>query len=73
MGTLRRVGTYMRPYMQNESGQAVIEYVLVLAMVVSAITIMSLGFRKGISKLWVSMIKQVAPACPGCTPPAALQ
>ena len=70
MGNLR---AFSGELLRDEGGQALFEYVLVLAICVSAITIMGMGFRKGVAALWISMLKQVAPACPGCTPPPALQ
>jgi Flp pilus assembly pilin Flp len=56
----------MRKLLNNESGQAVVEYVLILAMVVSVTTAMAIGFRKSLFAFWTLLTKEVSAACPGC-------
>jgi hypothetical protein len=49
---------------QNEEGQVIIEYILMLLLVVSVVTILTFGFRKTIFGLWIGLSRDVAGACP---------
>jgi len=51
---------------QDDSGQATVEYVLMLGMAVSVISIFTVGVRKTTFKLWSTFIREIAAACPGC-------
>lgn len=50
------------------SGQAVIEYIITLALIISVITIMASGFRRSLNKMWEFYAKQISAPCPGCPP-----
>ena len=49
-----------------------VEYMLAVIMCIGISTLISKQMTKGIAKLWKSMAKDIAPACPGCTPPDEL-
>ena len=49
---------------QNEEGQAIVEYILMLLLAVSVVTILGFGFRKSVMTLWVSVTRDIAAACP---------
>lgn len=50
----------------NDEGQAVVEYILMLVVTVSVVSIIGLGFRKTLFKLWSTFSREIAAACPGC-------
>ncbi len=56
---------------QDQGGQAVVEYVLVIAMVISIVAIIATSFRKSIRLLWYTLTREIAPGCPDCAPPSA--
>jgi Flp pilus assembly pilin Flp len=58
------------PGARNQSGQAVVEYMLMLLTVISVVSIMGFGFRKSLFALWQSFARDIAAACPGCPPPS---
>lgn len=51
---------------ENEEGQAVIEYLLMLVVTVGIVTIIGMGFRKSLFKIWTGFSKEISAACPGC-------
>lgn len=57
------------PFLRSEKGQAVVEYILMLAVVVSLVVAMGVGFRRGLVQLWEKMAKDISAPCPGCVPP----
>ena len=46
-----------------------IEYMLAIIMCIGLASLMSHQINKGIGKIWKMMAKDIAPGCPGCTPP----
>ncbi|MBC7693440.1 MAG: hypothetical protein H7222_16870 [Methylotenera sp.] len=56
----------MKHFLHDESGQAVVEYVLILAVVVSIVSIMASSFRKVLFKFWALLSKDITAGCPGC-------
>ena len=50
----------------NDSGQAILEYVLMLSMAVGVVIIIAVGFRRSIFHLWGGFTRDIAAACPGC-------
>jgi Flp pilus assembly pilin Flp len=53
----------------NQSGQVFVEYILMLAMVVSLLVAMQSTFRSSIYTLWVGLGKEITAGCPqGCLP-----
>jgi Flp pilus assembly pilin Flp len=53
----------------SESGQAILEYVLMLMVAISVVAILSSGLKTSLLSLWEFMARQIAAACPGCPPP----
>jgi Flp pilus assembly pilin Flp len=62
----RGLKTVLRKLLFDESGQAIVEYILTLSIAVGIVTIIAKGFRKALFDLWEEMTKQIAAACPGC-------
>ena len=56
------------PLLENNQGQAVVEYLLMVAVAVALIGIIGTGFRRGLILLWERMAKDISAACPGCPP-----
>ncbi len=50
-----------------------VDYVLTLAIVVSVVTIMAIGFRKSLFTLWQGIAREVSAACPGCPPDSRIR
>jgi Flp pilus assembly pilin Flp len=50
--------------MRNEEGQAVVEYILMLVLVVSIVGIIAVSFKRSILVMWGSFTQDVAAACP---------
>jgi Flp pilus assembly pilin Flp len=48
----------------SEEGQAIVEYILMLVVVMSVVTILAVGFRKSIYSIWNLISRDVAAACP---------
>jgi hypothetical protein len=55
------------PTRQGTRGQAIVEYVLMLAFIIAIVTTIAIGFRSSIFQLWRGMTKEIAAPCPGCT------
>jgi len=55
--------------LKNDQGQAVVEYVLMLAIVVAMVGVMSTGFRHALISLWRKMARDISAPCAGCPPP----
>jgi hypothetical protein len=49
-----------------QTGQAIVEFVLMTLLILVAVGIMAQGFRRSLFKLWGMMSREVAAACPGC-------
>ncbi|NDG85432.1 MAG: hypothetical protein EBX52_10420 [Proteobacteria bacterium] len=56
---------------RNDSGQAILEYMIVLLIIVSISGVIQFGVSKSRNKLWKWMICQISAACPGCNPTAS--
>jgi hypothetical protein len=55
------------------SGQAVIEFVIMLSMSVSVVAATAIIFRQTIMAMWVSLAKDISAACPGCPPDTSVR
>jgi len=52
---------------QNQEGQSLVEYVILLVVALSIVAIIGAGFRRTIFNLWLFYTKKVAPGCSdGC-------
>ena len=56
----------------NQSGQAILEYVLVLAIVFSLMSMIMVGVRNTRDKTWKRMLCDVATMCADCKPPSSV-
>ena len=50
----------------NNAGQAIIEYVLLLSMIISMTSLMIAGVRSNRDKMWKRILCEVSAACPDC-------
>jgi predicted membrane protein len=58
-----------KPFVNSgESGQAILEYVLMMSMAVGVVIIIGVGFRRSIFHVWKGFTREIAAACPGCPP-----
>jgi hypothetical protein len=51
---------------QNNNGQVLVEYLLMLVMAMSLVLIIQNSLRKSTFSLWKSFTCDVVAACPGC-------
>jgi Flp pilus assembly pilin Flp len=58
----------MQKLLRDESGQAVVEYILTAASILFMVSIIAIGFRRGLVTLWNVISREVTAACPGCPP-----
>lgn len=57
----------------SESGQAIVEYVLILVVVVTVMGALGRGLRTSVRSVWVALAKEIAAPCPKCDPPASMR
>ncbi len=58
---------------EYSKGQALVEYVLTIVIVVMIFMAMNHFVMKGVGTIWTVMAKKVAAPCPSCTPPPEIQ
>jgi len=58
----------IQQFHDDEGGQVIIDYVLTLAVIISIVTAMSVGFRKSLFAIWQVFSREISAACPGCPP-----
>lgn len=63
----------MRTRNSNEAGQALIEYVLLIAITITLVTIMATSLRKSVFTLWSFYYRAISAPCPGCPPPSGVK
>ena len=57
----------MRMLLEEEDGQAIVEYILMLSVMLSIVLIIGVGFRKSLFSVWTKLASEIAAACPnGC-------
>jgi Flp pilus assembly pilin Flp len=56
----------MRGFLKDESGQALIEFFLLLLVIVMIVGTMKNGLKWITVKLWQYMAKRIAAPCPSC-------
>lgn len=54
---------------KGNHGQALIEYVMAVLLCIGMASVINSSLNKGIAKIWTVIAKNIAPGCPGCTPP----
>lgn len=60
---------FVKTFLIEDEAQAIVEYMLLLMIIVTGVTIMTNSFRTTVRKLWVVITKEVIAACPGCPSP----
>jgi|GEM_PF-974708 len=63
--TIEKISLLLR----DQKGQAVVEYILMLSLVVTFVGLLAKGFRAPLRGLWHLFAKEVAAPCPGCPSP----
>ncbi|MGZ3689836.1 MAG: hypothetical protein ACXWPM_06270 [Bdellovibrionota bacterium] len=53
--------------LRGERGQAVVEYVLLLFVMLTLVLVMKKGFKSIVFAMWKDVTRNVAAACPGCS------
>ena len=61
-----RVGKLLKTFAKDESGQALIEFFLLLLVIVMIVGSMKNGLRWLTVKLWQFMARKIAAPCPSC-------
>lgn len=56
-----------------DSGQAIIEYILTLSIAMAVIVILSAGIRRPMSRVWSTLAREIAAACPTCPKEARIR
>jgi hypothetical protein len=51
---------------KQESGQAIVEYVVTLMMALLILSIVTAGFNASLRKTWKKLAFQIAAGCPTC-------
>jgi hypothetical protein len=52
---------------RDQSGQAVVEYVVLLAVILGVAAVIQFGVQKTRDKLWKFMICKISAPCPSCS------
>jgi Flp pilus assembly pilin Flp len=55
-------------FLRDESGQAIVEYVLALSIALTIVTILATTLRRSLFKLWEGFAREISAACPDCPP-----
>lgn len=59
---------------RDERGQAVVEYMLMIALVLGVVFLMAHGLKGSILNVWQSFSRDISAACPhDCPPPPNVQ
>jgi Flp pilus assembly pilin Flp len=56
----------VRKARKNQSGQAVVEYMIMLVMVLTLMVAVSFAFRRAVRSFWQIITCEVSAACPNC-------
>jgi Flp pilus assembly pilin Flp len=56
----------MRKLFRDESGQAMVEYIIGLVMAVAFVSALAIGFRRITKGMWLKLTHEIAAACPSC-------
>lgn len=54
---------------EHQSGQVLVEYVLLIFLVLMMTSLIGVSLRSTIFKLWKGYTKEIIAPCPGCKPP----
>jgi len=64
---------FLNDFLNREDGQALVEYILALSIVITIVTILATGLRTSMYKVWEFYSRQVSAACPGCPPAPSMR
>jgi Flp pilus assembly pilin Flp len=56
----------IRAFLMDESGQAIVEFMLLLLVVVGIVSALKTGLKKLTVKIWFLFARRIAAPCPGC-------
>jgi hypothetical protein len=60
--------SFRLPNKQQQSGQAVVEYILMLLVAMGLMAVISRGMKKTLGIFWKGLSSEIAAPCPGCPP-----
>jgi len=55
---------FLRRFCQEENGQAIVEYVLMLSFALTVVTALGIGFRKVLFKVWEDITQKTVGGSP---------
>ena len=66
---LRSFRTLLIRLLNDQEGQAIVEYILMLSLVATFVAILAKGFKAPLQGLWHLFTQEIAAPCPGCPSP----
>lgn len=63
---MRKLWIAILTLLNDEDGQALVEYVLALALAVGFVAILARAFRSSLRGLWTVIIGEISYGCPDC-------
>lgn len=72
-GGMGKLIKFIDKLIHDESGQAVLEYVLAVSLAVSFVIVITTVFRRSLINLWFSMTRDITAGCPGCVPDPSIR
>ncbi|MBS1959753.1 MAG: hypothetical protein JST80_09800 [Bdellovibrionales bacterium] len=73
MSNLTNIGSRSQRRRHSESGQAIIEYVILLTIILTITGLFVAAVRSSRDKMWKQMICDISAACPDCHSPQSAQ
>jgi len=73
LGSLAENRESMEKFLREQDGQVLVEYILMLAFVVTIVTLMSTSLKSSLFKMWNFYGKMIAAPCPGCATDVQIQ
>lgn len=58
---------------RSESGQAIVEYLLMVMVALSVAATLAFGFRKAFFRMWMQMACEITAPCPHCQAPPEIR
>jgi hypothetical protein len=63
----------MGKVLNNNQGQAVLEYILMLLVALGVVTTISIGFKQSLFSIWGLFSREISAPCPACQPDPKVQ
>lgn len=60
---------FNQPDCEANEGQALVEYLIMVAISIALVLVLQSGFRSGVGKLWSYYAQNIAAGCPGACKP----